>query len=554
MKSETKESVLQWMLGGEMLRQKKVVFSLEESDFKCKSNKFYEVGVQKLMIDAQVYDTKKGVLIGNFDGKIQCSLDECMTGIVLKTKDNEPNHENPNIQYGYYMVEFTSSYQDIPIVISYLKSTNENFVLWICPYVNWIKKVYNASFVPRINLEKGGPVDPLGKHIWTVIDEKSLTSSRFFICGDIKQEASSTVSIAVSASFDYPKQLDPKNLELTDNRVFKCDGKDIFNSNEDNIIYSHYTYNRDNKGAYSENRYWTNTSKLYAEQFIIVFKKYDVKKFLEEKGGTFQRYDPINYESICKVPNYQATIRLMVGDKILPSETTYIEDSGNMVIYRISNELYKNKETSIKCQIVLDNVVDQKFYDFYSRKFNSSLYKKSILYSTSQETLKEHKIINLGSVAFNEVYKCILDPPYLVSYVNRPDFMIVSENYQVMRQPENNVEVVENAVLVQDSEKSIVLYIVIIVVTGSGILLILPAIIIYISYRKIIVYQPSTTNINSLSHSTSSKSLEDEVTSKKTTKASIEKEKTVEQNDKKPNKKSNKKSKNKKSKKSKHRK
>uniref|UniRef100_A0A0K0EZL6 Sporozoite surface protein 3 n=1 Tax=Strongyloides venezuelensis TaxID=75913 RepID=A0A0K0EZL6_STRVS len=557
MKPVTNELDVQLMIG-KTLNIKKVVFSLREKNYKCKSNKFYEVGVEKLMTDAQIYDIKKGVLIGNFDGKVRCSLNECMTNIVLKTKVNELNHENPDIEYGYYIVEFRGGYQDIPIVISYLKSTNENFVLWICPYVNWIKNEYNASFVSRINTEKNGPADPLGKHIWTVIDEKSLISSRFFICGDIKQEASSTSSIAISVSFDYPKQLGPKSLELTDNRFFKCDGRDIFNSNENNIIYSHYTYNEGNKDAYSENRYLTNTSKLYAEQLIIVFKKYDIKTFLEEIDSTFQRYDPINYESICKVPNYQATIRLMVGNNILPIETTYTEDSGIMIIYRISNELFKSKTTSIKCQIVLDNVEDPKFYDFYSRKFNSSLYKKSTLYSNDKETLKEHEIFNLGSVNFNEVYKCVLNPPYLVGYINRPDFMIVSENYQVKRQPRDNDEFAENTVLVKDSGNGMVLKTVITAIAMFGIILIITviiiALVIYNSYRKIIIYQPSTTNINSLTHSSSSKSLEDDVLTKNNTKTSIEKEKKVEQNDKKSNKKSNKKSKNKKSKNSKHRK
>ncbi|CEF65066.1 Hypothetical protein SRAE_1000331900 [Strongyloides ratti] len=388
---------------------------------------------------------KKDQPIINLDGTNRCSVGHCEMGLLLYYSNGDANvlKGGGTANRGLY-VEFEGG-SIYPLLFKQAKSNDKNMALVACPYINWMSKYGISKYQPAEYIKNFFPIIPQDdfdrhrfiptfKYSSKKLPGKKNANDRdvkVFICGTIKQSKFPDVEVG----FDLEKANEQKSFPITfDGTNVLCDSKDI----KDDYVFGYIPSDKIVLGTSEEISYFSSENKFYSGQYLLVYNKNEIierRKELKrmDNGNTpNNEYDShswdygekfyFNPKCIGEVENIVATLKLKVGDNVVDG---VLNQDSNIISHEI-NEIIGT--TTLGCHPFMNQVYDDRFSDFYSKRFKTFIQRIEDENGKAVEEPKKETIeIFDGSKTIFGKYKCTIEEGITFGKIKSSEFIITSK-------------------------------------------------------------------------------------------------------------------------------
>uniref|UniRef100_A0A0K0EMG0 Ig-like domain-containing protein n=1 Tax=Strongyloides stercoralis TaxID=6248 RepID=A0A0K0EMG0_STRER len=380
----------------------------------------------------------------NYNGKIsinklygsnRCSLGYCELGLYLYKNNTSPDKLNQGGTIDNALYIALKAGPGMALIFHHVKIYKDAFPLVPCPYINWILKLFETSFVPSyyvnrdtIELKEDFDRHRLVPAFMQTYQKVGLFHELMpaFICGNIKQQENSDVPVG----FQIIKSNEPSptGSVKTDNDKILCMNQDI--SKYYLFGFLNNTYNIDSDVPIM--KYLKNDFKFYSEQIIYA---YDHEEVLRDREKALQSKDPspkaslfdrayfdnqiYYYKPICygKVNNKSAILK--------PKVSSIVQRESGEMVFKIANQGV-NAGSKISCHAVVDDDYNGRFSEFYAKRYRTKIQR---IKDSKGQPVNENKVYEIPIIddadKFYGTYKCELENPGSVDLILEKEFVIL---------------------------------------------------------------------------------------------------------------------------------
>uniref|UniRef100_A0A0N5CAJ2 EGF-like domain-containing protein n=1 Tax=Strongyloides papillosus TaxID=174720 RepID=A0A0N5CAJ2_STREA len=404
-------------------------------------NKFYDIYSSNLEIKPGEED-----LYLNYDDPRVCSLKICEIGIYYRpytqiTQDGILNFEDKE---AYYVV-LSNTEEEKDIIFGTYLYDDHNYPLIPCPYTNWIPKNILTKFIPSNYVIENGiefPYNDYDRHRFVPGIPSSKNGSILY-CGKIYQPNFKEINVGVQLKLNR-KNTTYNNIEVTTTGV-KC---------SDNKTYSNniFSYTPDNTNYYGNNRelkkFHPEIDRIYSGQMMLIYKEDNIRQMIgvidheEIRNEFFDNRKKV--EPICSgiVPDKIATLHLKIDDEKISFKKT---DSGIMLV-KIDVKSRRNKMLHVGCHAVVDDASDNRYENFYLKRYKFVLFKGKLSNFNSSNNLDK---INISSIMDPKniygYYSCGMDKDKKNSNIRESEFVLLPEKQVILIEPVTNISKANNS-------------------------------------------------------------------------------------------------------------
>uniref|UniRef100_A0AAF5CV45 Ig-like domain-containing protein n=1 Tax=Strongyloides stercoralis TaxID=6248 RepID=A0AAF5CV45_STRER len=356
----------------------------------------------------------------------KCNLEQCDIGFHLhkQNTDSDKLKKGGTIDYALYIALKVKP--DEPILFTGVKIYKNAFPLVPCPYINWIPKLANSSFVPSsyVNENTMKLMFDFDKHI--LVPAYMLTQQLTFICGNIKQLYMHDVSVGFQFTED-DEETNPSIVKAY-NDVIICDKKDI--SNYQLFGYLENAYNIDSDVPIM--KYLKNDYKFYSGQKIY---SYDGGKIFAERILAMQSKKSSPQGNIFvksskphEIYYYKPACYGTILDKsavLKPKVSNIVQKESDKMVFKITNQGV-NAGNKISCHAVVEDDYNGRFSDFYVKRYKTKIQRVK---DSKGQPVNESKAFEIPIIddadKFYGTYKCELENPGSVKLISEKEFVIL---------------------------------------------------------------------------------------------------------------------------------